>query len=220
MSKVVSNMYNHFKKPISNQQLIENLQHNSVLNTPAIIRAINDVDRKNFVKVSDQDKAYFDIPLDIGAEQTISQPYSVVFMLELLNIENGNNILDIGSGSCWSTCLLAHLTGKDGRVDATEIIPELYSFGNKNINKSKFSNITNHLVDTCTLGLPGEKFDRILVSAEATSLPEVLLTQLNPEGIIVIPIAKGILRIIKTNETEYKTERYEGFSFVPLVVEN
>lgn len=102
---------------ISDQkELVQHLVFTGVLRTPAIVVAFKRVDRVDFVPEVYQDEAYQDYPLSIGFGQTISQPTTVAFMMELLGPMPGNTVLDIGSGSGWTTALLASLVGNTGHV--------------------------------------------------------------------------------------------------------
>ena len=112
--------------------LVKELISSGYLKTPEIIDAFQKIDRKDFVSDEYKDRAYVNAPLPIGYGQTISQPLTVAFMLELLQPEKGNKILEIGSGSGWQTALLARVVGDEGRVFAIELIPELEQFGRKN----------------------------------------------------------------------------------------
>jgi len=119
----------------NNKELIKHLIARNVLKTKAIIDAFQAVDRIDFVPLKYLDEAYGDYPLPIGYGQTISQPFTVAFMLELLQPQKGDKILDVGSGSGWTTALLAHIVQEEGSVRGIELIPELVAFGKKNLNK-------------------------------------------------------------------------------------
>lgn len=197
--------------------LITQLRTAGVLRTPEIIGAFTEIDRKDFVRPEDQDAAYEDRPLLIGCGQTISQPYTVAFMLEELEPRPGHHILDVGSGSGWTTALLGRIVGKGGDVVGTEIVPELASFGQENLAKYPELNATIKEAGD-TFGAPDDApFDRILVSAGNTELPQELVEQLKIGGVMVIPVGTAIWKIIKTSETEFETEKHEGFAFVPLI---
>ncbi|MBP6914401.1 protein-L-isoaspartate O-methyltransferase [Candidatus Parcubacteria bacterium] len=171
------------------------------------------VDRKDFVLKEYESEAYEDYPLPIGFGQTISQPSTVYFMLKLLNPQKGEKILDLGSGSGWTTALLREAVGKTGKVFGVEKIPELVELGRKNISKYNFNNV-QILQAEKLLGLPQEApFDKILVSASAKEIPQELVSQLKDKGIMVIPVENDILRIEKGG----RIEKYEGFVFVPLI---
>lgn len=199
------------------KQLIDELVREGVLKTPAIIDAFKSVDRRNFVLPEHKDEAYADSAFPIGYGQTISQPYTVAFMLELLQPQKGDRILDIGSGSGWTTALLAHIVGKDGFVYGVERVPELVAFGKQNLAKTFFENAEITEAGE-TLGLPRHApYKKILVSAADTRVPEELTEQLERGGILVIPVLGGIEKIEKDAEGETAGARYEGFRFVPLV---
>ncbi|MDD5013168.1 MAG: protein-L-isoaspartate O-methyltransferase [Candidatus Pacebacteria bacterium] len=180
-----------------------------------IINIMKKIDRKDFVLKEYEKEAYEDYPLPIGFNQTISQPSTVNFMLKLLDPQKQEKILDLGSGSGFSTALLAEAVGEKGKVFGVEKIPELVSFGRKNLSKYDFNNATI-LEAGETLGLPSEApFDKILVSASAKEIPQELIDQLKVGGIMVIPVENDILRIKKT-KYDIEIEKYEGFVFVPL----
>ena len=101
---------------MSNSELVRGLIEEGYLKTERIIEAFLGVDRKDFVLEQYEDEAYLDIPLPIGYGQTISQPATVAFMLELLQPEEGDKIMDIGAGSCWQTAILASVVGEKGSV--------------------------------------------------------------------------------------------------------
>lgn len=196
--------------------LIEHLKNIEVLKNPTIISSFEKIDRKDFVPEDLKDLAYEDIPLSIGKNQTISQPLTVAFMLELLNPQKGNKVLDVGSGSGYTTALLANTVGENGRVIGLEIIQELVNFGKRNLSKYNLLNANIYKVKD-ELGMPYEApFDRILVSASASEIPDELVKQLKTGGIMVIPVGKDIYKIEKDG-FKIKTKKYHGFVFVPLV---
>jgi len=182
-----------------------------------ITDAFEAVKREDFVPKELLKEAGIDAPLPIGAGQTISQPYTVRFMLELLDVKEGNSILDVGSGSGWTTALLAYLAGPTGKVIGVERVPELVKFGRGNLAKYKFPNARIEQAGK-DLGWPKEGlYDRILVSAAAKELPEKLVAQLKVDGIMVCPISNTVEKIMKQRGEKLERERHEGFAFVPLV---
>lgn len=196
-------------------QLIASLVHNGVLKSPALIEAFETVDRADFVPYELKAMAYEDMPLPIGAFQTISQPYTVAFMLELLQPNLNDRVLDVGSGSGWTTALLASVSR---HVDGVERIEELVSFARKNLEKYDFDNVALHQAHD-ELGLKGEHFDKILVSCAADEVPGELLEQLNSNGIMVIPVQSSIFKVQKKSDGTLQTQEYPGFVFVPLIRE-
>ena len=137
-------------------------------------------------------------------------------MLELLEVEEGDNVLDIGSGSAWTTALLSKIVGENGRVTNTEIIPELLELGSDNLKKYQLKNVESILSKKGAVGIKGRKFDRILVSASSEELPEGLIEQLENGGTLVIPIKDSIWRIQKDPAGGIGSKEYPGFAFVPL----
>lgn len=201
-------------------ELIKQLIAEGYLKTPAIINAFYKIKRSDFLPVDLVGEESVNAPLPIGHGQTISQPLTVAFMFELLNLKTGQKILDIGSGSGWTTAILAELVGPKGKVFAIERVPELAEFGKRNVAKYNFSNVEFFCRDG-TKGLPNYAlFDRILVSAAAFEVPNILKKQLKIGGRMVIPTTAQDIRLIeKISEKKFKEIIYPGFVFVPLIEE-
>ena len=207
--------------------LIKELMEERILKTPSIIEAFEKVDRKDFVPEELKDKAYLNTPLPIGYGQTISQPLTVAFMLELLQPEKGNRVLEIGSGSGWQTALLAHIVSGGGKVFAAELIPELMDFGRKNVAKYDFikkGTVEFHSFNAVK-GFPEKApFDRIISAAAGKEIPSAWKEQLKIGGRIVAPV-KDVIHLLakkgplagEAGETEFEESVYPGFAFVPLI---
>lgn len=186
-------------------------------NMEKIEKAFHIINRSDFVPESTRDKAFIDIPLPIGYGQTISQPSTVKSMLYWLDLKVGEKVLDIGSGSGWTTALLSTIVGREGKVYAVELIPELLKFGKLNCKKVGIKNANFYLAGK-NYGLPNfAPFDKILVSASANRLPIELIDQLKIGGKIVIPVLDDILEITKTSDKNFKTINHPGYIFVPLI---
>lgn len=200
------------------QDLVDYMILRGVLHTPRIINAFWDIDRKYFVSQPFSEHIYIDAPLPIGKNQTISQPSTVAFMLEQLAPKEGDNILDIGSGSGWTTSLLCHIVGEKGSVTGLERVDELVKQGKKNLAQFNFGSRCHIEKAGLELGIPNHQFDRILVSASADEIPTVLFDQLKIGGILVVPVQNSIFRFEKISNDDIKKEEFKGFAFVPLIV--
>jgi protein-L-isoaspartate(D-aspartate) O-methyltransferase len=183
----------------------------------AIDKAFKEVKRANFLPKSVRLMAGFDSPIGIGHGQTNSQPTTVRMMLEWLDVQSDQKVLDVGSGSGWTTALLAHIVGPDGKVYAVERVPELLEFGRQNCAKLGLSNVEFSLARK-TFGLPEyAPYDRILVSASADKFPSEFVDQLKTGGKLVIPVQHSILEVIKLPKAKIQTIDHPGFVFVPLI---
>jgi len=198
------------------KNLISKLITRGALQSKNVTDAFLHVDRKDFIISEYKNEAYENIALPIGFGQTISQPATVAFMLEKLSPRKGEKILDVGSGSGWTTALLAHIVGEKGKVFGVEIIPELVKFGQNNLAKYDFPQ-ARILQAGKEIGLPKEApFDRILVSASGTEISGRLINQLKSERILVMPIKYSIYRIKKMSNDKLDIQEFPGFVFVPL----
>ncbi len=203
--------------------LIEDLISDGYLKTPKVIQAFKKIKREDFVLPETKHQAKENYPLPIGYNQTISQPLTVAFMIELLDVREGQKVLDVGAGSGWVTALLSEIVGTEGRVYAIERLADLKVFGEKNISKYGFieSGITKLVLGDGYKGLPSQApFDRIHVAAAVEQVPLELIRQLNINGKMVIPEGKNLQDIIlikRVSKSEYKRKHFPGFSFVPLV---
>ena len=195
---------------MDNEQLIGSLREKGALKSKHIIAAFRAIDRADFVLPAYRESAYEDHPLPIGYGQTISQPFTVAFLLELLDPEPGEIIADIGSGSGWTTCLLAHCVHQEegerrGYVAGIERIPELCAWGRKNTKKYGFEEkgTVAFFCRDATTDLPGEQmFDKILAGAAASKdIPESWRKRLKVGGRIVAPVENAVWLFIKKGES-------------------
>jgi len=201
--------------------LIDELIKDGWLKTPEIIDAFRKIKRADFMPEGMKHLAEINEALPIGSGQTISQPLTVAFMLEELRPKAGDKILDVGSGSGWTTALLANIAGVRGKVIAIELLPELKEFGEKNASKYNFvkKGIAEFICADGSKGYEKEApFDRILCSAavQQNEVPLAWKKQLKVGGRIVAPVRSSIWTLVKKSEKEFEEAEYPGFGFVPL----
>jgi protein-L-isoaspartate(D-aspartate) O-methyltransferase len=182
----------------------------------AVDRAFEAVRREHFLPRTARSRAGHDGPILIGHGQTNSQPRTVADMLRLLDVRLGQRVLDVGSGSGWTTALLAHLTGPDGTVVGLKLEPDLARWGADNVASLRmpWAHVREALPGV--LGDPeGAPWDRILVSAEAEELPRSLVDQLADPGRLVIPVASTMTLVVRLAGTT-STSAHGRYRFVPL----
>jgi len=202
--------------------LVDNLIQEGWLKTSSIIQAFRKIKRKDFLPFGIENLAEINEALSIGYYQTISQPLVVALMLELLQPQKGEKILDIGSGSGWTTALLSEIVKPRGRVFALEIVPELKKFGEGNARKYSFikKGIAKFILADGSKGYPeAAPFDKILCSAslQKNEFPKSWQKQLKPGGRIVAPLGNSIYLCVKKANGDFESEEFPGFVFVPLV---
>lgn len=202
------------------------LQRIGVLKSPYLIRAFRGIDRADFVLQRFKPQAYEDNALPIGHGQTISQPYTVAFMLELLDPRPGETILDIGAGSGWQTALLAHTvtqSNQQGRVYAMERVPELCDYARRRL--AVYEELKEHISLFCRNAeqlpkvLPSS-FHKIICAAEIKSVPHDWQKRLRAGGLLVFPQDGNICKWEKKKDGSFKKETYPGFAFVPFITEH
>ncbi len=183
-----------------------------------ILGAIATIPRHLFLDKAFVEAAYEDKAFQIGEGQTISQPYTVAFQTQLLNVERNHKVLEVGTGSGYQASVLSYL---GARIFTIERQKKLHDKTKPLLNKLGFKNIKFFFGDGY-LGLPAyAPFDRIIVTAGAPYIPEELIKQLKVDGLLVIPIddqnGQKMKRIIKISDTEIKTEDHGDFAFVPML---
>ena len=199
------------------EKLVKELIEKGITDTN-VLEAIKIIPRHFYIDTVFDARAYDDVALQIGAEQIISQPYTVAFQTQLLNIKLGNTVLEVGTGSVYQAAVLAHLRA---RVFTIERQKELFEKNKHFHSKNKYPNIKFFYGDGFE-GLPTyAPFDKIIITAGAPFIPPKLIAQLKPGGIMVIPVNEGekqrMLRLIKKVDGTYTEEKFEIFSFVPML---
>lgn len=182
-----------------------------------VIAAMKSRDRTRFLPTHTRRSASFDHPISIGHGQTNSQPSTVADMIVLLDVQPGQKVLDVGAGSGWTTAILGELVGAEGSVTATELVPELAERARTALAGEDLPWATLHDADPDRLGWPDQApYDRILVSAEPSRIPQSLVDQLAVGGIMVIPVRGRMLKVVRDSHEPRITE-HGLYRFVPLI---
>ena len=182
-----------------------------------ILAAFMAVPRHLFLDSGFLEFAYEDKPFPIGSKQTISQPYTVAFQTQLLDVRPGSKILEIGTGSGYQACILAELGAE---VYSIERQKKLFERRKKFL--SHFPYKLHLFQGDGYLGVPEHApYDGIIITAAAPEIPQALIDQLKPGGVLVIPLGEGsvqtMLRIVKQEDGSLKEQKFGGFRFVPLL---
>lgn len=183
----------------------------------AVLRAIGKVPRHFFFDETFWNKAYDDIAFPIGEGQTISQPYTVAYQTQLLHIHKGDKVLEIGTGSGYQTCILMELGAEVYTIERQE---KLYE---RTIQVLPYMGYQPHFfLGDGSKGIPEHApYDKILVTAGAPWVPDVLLKQLTIGGLLVIPVgdeqSQKMMTVLRVAENDYERIELDTFRFVPLV---
>ncbi|MGD0986952.1 MAG: protein-L-isoaspartate(D-aspartate) O-methyltransferase [Candidatus Sulfotelmatobacter sp.] len=199
------------------QSMVESQLRARGISNPRVLDAMLRVPRHEFVPEPYRAEGYEDHPLPIGEGQTISQPYVVAVMLELLQLSGTEIVLEVGTGSGYVTALLSQLAAK---VFSIERHPDLASISGETLARLGYANVQVFTGDG-SLGLPSvAPFDAILVSAAAPNVPPALLSQLRESGRMVIPVGSSEaqeLQFIRMINGQPQITRREPVRFVPLI---
>ncbi|TXT56699.1 MAG: Protein-L-isoaspartate O-methyltransferase [Candidatus Thorarchaeota archaeon] len=212
------------------ETLIDRLKARGYLKSPSVERAVKRVPREKFVPSEAQSQAYVDSPLSIRHGQTISAPHMCVIMCEALKLKEGHSVLEVGAGSGYHAALCAEIVApeesdKPGHIYTIEIVESLIDFARFNLDQAGYEDKVTLIHGDGGKGLPEHApYDRILVTAAAPDIPQPLIDQLSPNGIMVIPVgARGWFQelklVLKDAEGEIDIKRWGGVAFVPMTGE-
>ena len=184
------------------------------------INSFKEIKREDFIPQQLKDSAYQDMPLPLLRGKTISQPTTVMIMTHALELEPGQKVFEIGTGSGYQAAIIAKIVGPKGKVITTEVVPELVSFAKKNLRKAGISNVSVFEEDG-SKGMESEApFDRIIITAACKEFPKPLIGQLKPNGIIVGPVGsqqeQEMIRGIKDKSGHLELEFLGPFLFTPM----
>ncbi|MCK4311933.1 MAG: protein-L-isoaspartate(D-aspartate) O-methyltransferase [Candidatus Cloacimonetes bacterium] len=185
----------------------------------AVLNAMRTVPRHLFVPKSQRSKSYYDRPLPIGFGQTISQPYIVALMTELLCLTDSSKVLEIGTGSGYQAAVLAEITDE---VYTIEIVEKLHNISNETLKNTGYTNVKTKSGDGYFGWEEHAPFDAIIVTCAAEFVPPPLIKQLNIGGVMCIPVGppfqvQNLLLITKKSEEDIITEVITYVRFVPLL---
>lgn len=200
------------------KQLVDSLKEKGI-SDEKVLEAINNVPRHFFLDTAFDQIAYEDRAFPIGEGQTISQPYTVAYQTQLLGIRPFDKVLEIGTGSCYQSCVLAEM---GAQVYTIERQKKIYD-----INKNEFLFIKKYpqikmFFGDGFQGLPTfAPFNKVIITAAAPFIPPKLIEQMKPGGIMVIPVdeddCQRMLRITKNADGSLLQEKFDQFSFVPML---
>jgi len=187
------------------------------LNEPRLLAAFESVPRHLFVPEKVRHLAYADRPLPIGFGQTISQPYIVALMTDMLELRGDERVLDVGTGSGYQTAILAHMAGE---VHTIEFVPELAAAAGRLFDELGLANVQCHVGDGSLGWPPAAPYEGIVVTAAAPSTPQPLLEQLTQGGRLVLPVGERrvqALEIWERRGDDYVRKSVTTVAFVPLL---
>lgn len=189
------------------------------INDERVLKAILEVPRHFFTLEGLEAHAYDDRALSIANKQTISQPFTVAFQTQLLNLDLNDKVLEIGTGSGYQAAILSQIGVK---VFSVERIKNLHEKSTKILNDYNYNNVRTFFGDGYK-GLPDfAPFDKIIITAAIPKVPDALLSQLKIGGLMVVPVgtsgySQKMTRIIKKLENKFEKQTFGEFSFVPMV---
>jgi len=216
LSSMAYKFVDNYRERGARKKLVEHLASRGITDQ-RVLNAIGKVPRHFFFDETFWNQAYKDIAFPIGDGQTISQPYTVAYQSELLHITKGDKVLEIGTGSGYQTCILMELGAEVYTIERQESI---YRHTIKVLPGMGYP--ANFFFGDGSMGIAAHApYHKIIVTAGAPFVPEILLKQLKIGGILVIPVgnerSQTMVTVIRINETEFEKFELDTFRFVPLV---
>lgn len=204
------------------KDLVEKLYNQGYIKTEKVKEAMLKVPREEFMPPENSSYAYLDRPFPIGKGQTISAPHMVAIIAEKLDLTEGMNILEIGTGFGYNAAVVAEIVGKEGHVYTIERIPALVEKSKENLNKTGYSDRVTVIEGDGTIGYPDKApYDRVYGTASAPKIPEPLKEQLKIGGKLIIPMGSDyyqeLVSVIRISSDEYRTHNLGGVVFVPMI---
>ena len=213
--------YLRLREAMVKKQISDPPDYRTPVRDKSVLEAMRTVPRHLFVRQKDVSRAYNDYPLSIGYGQTISQPYIVAYMTEMLQVEPQHRVLEVGTGSGYQAAILSHLVQE---VYTVEIVRALAKKATDRLQRLDYRNIRVKAADGYYGWEAYAPFDRIIVTAAATLVPPPLLKQLRPGGKMCIPVGgqyavQYLTLVEKSKEGDIKMKKVLPVRFVPLTRE-
>ncbi len=217
--KTSFNLEDNYRHRGLRRRLVQQVRNKGITDI-RILDALGKVPRHYFFDPAFLEHAYQDKAFPIGEGQTISQPYTVAFQTQLLDVHKGDRVLEIGTGSGYQACVLLELEAEVYTIELNKIL-----FENTKDFLPKMGYRPYFFQGDGTRGLPAfAPFDKILVTAGAPAVPNLLVDQLKTGGILVIPVGDNqvqrMIRLVKKGPKKIQKESFDYFSFVPLLGEH
>lgn len=208
------------------KKMVKILSESGYIKTEKVRNAMENVPREEFIPTSNRPYAYVDRPLPIGEGQTISAPHMVAMICELLELEEGMKVLEIGTGFGYNAAVVSQIIGKEGHLYSIERIGSLAGIARENLKRTSLGDNVTVILGDGTKGYEEEApFDRIYGTASAPSLPEPLKEQLKIGGIMLVPVGEqhyfqDLVYIKRESEDSFTRKAIGGVAFVPMIGEH
>lgn len=224
-NKTNSKKYSEKKETFTEkrEKMVEILSEMGYIKRDEVKRAMRTVAREEFIPKEDRHYAYVDTPLRLIEGQTISAPHMVTIICEILQLEEGMNVLEIGTGFGYNAAVVSEVMNKKGHVYSIERIESLVKIAKENLKKTGYDESINIITGDGTLGYEKEApYDRIYGTASTPYISEPLKKQLKVGGKILIPVGRypypqDLILLTKESENEYKEENLGKVEFVPMI---